>query len=765
MSALPPLDTVLVSNAGATASVLQSVRAEGSVQGLLFELSVEQCYLNASEDNIEAVYTFPVAWNAVLLDVECILKDKVLKAAVVAKADGERRYEAALEEGDSAVMVERASDGLYTVNVGNLLPGERAILRFRYAQLLSFAQGHVRLVIPTTVGPRYGDPRKVGMQPHQTPTHDVVADYPFSLSLAIHGELADAVLSSPSHPFAVRRHDDGVTLTLDGACLDRDVVVVAEGLTGKSIATVGPDMNGYVALASFCPQERERSPTTPLHLKILVDCSGSMNGDRIEAARRALHDVLSHLEPEDDFTFSCFGSDVKHFSLSLMAATPRAIEKASAWVATTQADMGGTELAEALLSTYALAQPFDADILLVTDGDVWEADRLIASATQAGQRIFAVGIGSAPASSLLHALASRTGGACECVAAHTEIPGAMLRMFHRMRQAPVHDVTVTWDDEPRWQGSAGRVVLSGETVHHMAGFAERAPSSATLSWVDEDDTVQSVSVSIDSTVTDSSTLARVVTAMRLADLTPTERHTLALQYSLVSPTTNLLLVHERSDTDKPAQLPTLHKVAHAVPAGWGGLGTSGRSVSNGQAGSTLRASTHTGSASGPAVWRLDSASAMLRVAQRQNDTYDIPAFLRKQVPQNEYSYRDALRDFVDTLASQTDQPHAAQSILFSLDDIAARLPQQIVDKLRLLIDAGFAESDVVHGFITALSKHFCNDGVTRRIRNVIQRLTTKGNSRSSALERKIQTIVIEAVDARSSAHKDEVPVSLRRADD
>ncbi|MVW64214.1 hypothetical protein GPY61_30225 [Massilia sp. NEAU-DD11] len=134
-------------------SVLQSIRAEGRVQGLLFELSVEQCYRNDGDENIEAVYTFPVAWNAVLLGVECVIGDKVLHGTVIAKSDGERRYEAALEEGDAAVMVERASDGMYTVNVGNLLAGEQAIIRFRYAQLLTFAHGQVRLVVPTKVDP------------------------------------------------------------------------------------------------------------------------------------------------------------------------------------------------------------------------------------------------------------------------------------------------------------------------------------------------------------------------------------------------------------------------------------------------------------------------------------------------------------------------------------------------------------------------------------------------------------------------------------
>jgi Ca-activated chloride channel family protein len=763
MSAIHHLDASRVSGRRVSTSVLESVRAEGSVQGLLFELSVEQCYLNASDDNIEAVYTFPVAWNAVLLGVECILGDKVLQGTVVVKADAERRYEGALEEGNAAVMVERASDGMYTVNVGNLLPGERAILRFRSAQLLSFTQGQIRLVVPTTIGPRYGSPQSVGLQPHQMPQHDLVADYPFSLSVTLHGDMANAKLSSPSHPMSMQRSGDGVTLTLaESTRLDRDVVLVADGLVGKSITTLSHDGDGYVALASFCPPAPHRPRDTALNLKILVDCSGSMNGDRIEAARRALHEVLSHLEPEDNFSYSRFGSDVSHSSASLMAATPRAIEKASHWVAATDADMGGTEIAEALLSTYALAQPFDADILLVTDGDVWEADRLIASAIRAGQRIFAVGIGSAPASSLLQALASRTGGACECVDSHDEIAGAILRTFHRMRQAPVRDVTVTWDGEPRWQSSGGHVVMSGDTVHHVAGFAHSPPTSATLSWRDDAANAHQVHVAIDDEIVDGHTLARVAATMRMIDLMPAEGHTLALQHGLIGPTTNLVLVHERPDADKPDQLPSLQQVAHMLPAGWGGLGTIRQGTFSSPADASLRASVHAAGSMGPAVWRREHASATFRVAQQQADTYDIPAFLRKQTSTNDYLYRDDLRRFAEALAATDDATRATPT---SLADLAAQVPKEILGELQALIDVGFEERDVVHTFIEALLERFRADGFATRLRDAIRRWSAGGSATPPQLARQVRKIVSDAVDARPSGPTEEIPAWLRRAAD
>jgi len=752
--------------AAVTGSVLQSVRAEGRVHGLLFELDIEQCYLNPGDSNIEAVYTFPVPWNAVLLGVEVVLGERVLQGTVVARADGERRYEGALEDGSSAVMVERAGDGMYTVSVGNLLARERAVLRFRYAQLLSFAQGQVRIVVPTVIGPRYGDPARTGMQPHQTVTNDPLQAYPFSLDLVFRGEMAGAAVTSPSHALSARAIDGTLVLSLAGdARLDRDVVVLAEGLEGKSLTTLGRDGDGYVALASFCPPPSGQEPDRPLNLKILVDCSGSMNGDRIDAARRALHDVLAHLEPEDSFSFSCFGSDVRHFSSSLLAATPRAVTKAAGWIAETRSDMGGTELAAALASTFALAQPFEADVLLVTDGDVWEAEELVARAEQAGQRVFAVGIGSAPAAGLLHVLAGRTGGACECVAAHAEIAGAIMRMFRRMRQAPVRDVTVTWDTGPQWQTRAGRLVLAGETVHHFAGFRERPPARATLGWVGQPDgTVHRTDAVTAGVTADGTTLARVAAAARMAGDTPAGRHALALQYALVSPTTSLVLVHERTGAEKPAAMPALHRVAHALPAGWGGAGTATGGIFGSPPGATLRAGRQGPPPAMPAVWRREQTPGMLRVSQNSAaETYDIPAFLRKQVPAVEYAYRDALRHLVEALAP--DNTTGATAVPVSLDAISAHLPAHVALELRVLVGEGYAEQDVADAFVVSLARQFGHDSFARRVLDAIRRLADSLRPAPAGLGERVRHIVLEAFNARTGDAPADIPAWLRRAAD
>jgi Ca-activated chloride channel homolog len=735
----------------ASTSVLRSVSAEGSVNGLLFELSVEQHYVNASDANIEAVYTFPVPWQAVLLGVECVLGDKVLRGTVVAKADAERRYERALADGDSAVMVERAEEGMYTVNVGNLLPGEQAIVRFRYAQLLAFAQGQVRLVVPTVIAPRYGDPRAAGLQPHQVPTTDLRADYPFALRITLQGDIAAATLSSPSHRVAVRHAEGRVTVTMgEQARLDRDFVLVADDLTGRSISTLGRDGEGVVALASFCPHDEAEPGHLPLQLKLLVDCSGSMNGERISAARKALHEVLSHLTDSDSFSFSCFGSDVTHFSRSLMAATPRAIKKASEWVAQTQAEMGGTEIRAALLSTFALAQPSAADVLLITDGDVWDTEALIASAADAGQRVFAVGIGSAPASSLLHSLAHQTGGACELVTADTEVAGAILRMFMRVRQPGVRNVNVEWQTTPVWQTAPGRVVLSSETLHHFGRFADQAPGRAVLRWNSStDDVAHQEAVTIDGVADSSDTLARVAAAMRMDEVDPAERHALALQYELISTTTNLVLVHQRDRRERPADLPALRTVAHSVPAGRAGLGN--------RSGPSIRI---------PAVWRREPAAGALRVMQ-DVETYDIPEFLRKKVePANAYLYRDSLHRLIDDLVPSKGRRDVKATIPTSLEALVARLPEPVIDELRSLVEASFPEDQVILAFVTALAKLVRTDSITRRLFNVLRQHKTPSADKTQ-LEKRIEALVLRVYHAQAatSTGTKDIPAWLAKAAD
>jgi len=195
--------------------MLLGVKANGAVKGRLLVMTLEQRYRNSSQSNTEITYTFPLPLGAVLMAIEVELNGKNLKGEVAPKNTARVKYEEALSEGNSSVMLEKNADSSYTLELGNLMAREECSILIRYSQVLATEHGQVRLMLPTTIAPRYGDPIKQGgLQPHQVPVTDLTAEYPFDISLTLYGDLAYANVGSPSHKTSYLRNKDDLIIKL-----------------------------------------------------------------------------------------------------------------------------------------------------------------------------------------------------------------------------------------------------------------------------------------------------------------------------------------------------------------------------------------------------------------------------------------------------------------------------------------------------------------------------------------------------------------------
>lgn len=572
--------------------MLQGVNVSADLNGLLFEARVEQRFCNSTDKNMEVVYTFPLPWGAVLLGVDVRLGDKDLTGAVVEKKFAEARYEEALSQGDAAIMLEKNDDLSYSLNLGNLAAKEDCIITLRYAQTLQFEQRGLRLLIPTVIAPRFGDAvSDGGLQPHQAPVHSLTVEYPFNIELRLHGDLARARVASPSHPvgIAYTATEGASVLTVSlgrSASLDRDFVLVVDQLIHDSVAVLARDVadpDGMVAMASFCPRIPAKEPRFTA-VKILVDCSGSMAGDSIEAAKRSLQVIVGQLEKGDRFSLSRFGDSVEHRSRGLWSVTESTRLAAQRWVTGLDADLGGTEMESALVSTFALAQTVTSDVLLVTDGEISAIDSTIEAAQSAGHRVFVVGIGSSPAEAHLRRLAQATGGACDFVAPGEAVGPAILRMFARLRSPRLNGVSVVWPEGfiPEWATTIPQSVFDGDTVNLFAGGKQIPTGTVRLLGraANDSELVEIGCALFNPEVQQSDSLSRMAAAERLqrknTDLlvgTKAFTRDLALAYQLVTDQTNFLLIHERADDQKSKDMPDLHKVSQMLAAGWSGVGS------------------------------------------------------------------------------------------------------------------------------------------------------------------------------------------------
>lgn len=715
----------IVRTIGAERVVLEGVAARGQVSGLHFDLTLEQRYRNASATNIEAVYTFPVPWGAELMSLEFDINGKTLKGTVVPRAEGEARYEGAIDKGDTAVLLERSADGLYTANVGNLLPGESAVVRYRYAQLLRFEKGDVRLTVPTVIAPRYGNAEvDAGLSPHQVPGVDVLAVYPFDISISLTGALSEGRVASPSHSIALKRTAAGLEAGLAGkGCLDRDFVLSVSGLVGRAFGVVAKDGDGHVALASFCPAFPKTSEPERRNVKILVDCSGSMGGDSIGAAKRALHAILASLAPQDRFSLSRFGSTVDHRHKALQRVNDKSIGDAGRWVMDMDADMGGTELPGALASTLALDAKTRADVLLITDGEVWQADEVIVAAKASGQRIFAIGIGNASVDNLIRQLGEETGGAAEFVAPGEDVENAITRMFHRIAQEPASKVRITWPGAPEWEVLPGQAIFDGETIHAFARFAAAPSGEARLSFVLPNGSVVEAAAALGTAESTNETLPRLAAAKRLSLLGEDVQRDIAVRYRLITKHTNCVLVHERAEGEKAVGLPELAPVSQMLARGWGGVGTDRLAVR-----SVISANYHV------AAFSDESGDLTAYIAPVGRDRYAFESpdiFETPTAKENSRSPREFLGELSrgkGWLALLVDRLPSTFSELES-----AGVPEDVVAVLRQVAQGGSSEADVVGAFLAALAPMAAHCGCSRQfVRKLRSRLS--GSAKAAALD-------------------------------
>ena len=624
---------------GDDSPALMSVTAKGRLEGLLLAMTVSQVFKNNTSENMEVVYTFPVTWGAVLLGLDATLGGQRRSGQVMAKQTATQNYEAAIEKGDAPIMVEKNKGGTYTASLGSLKPGEEAVLDIRYAQLLSLDQGQVRLTIPTTIGPRFGDAMSQGgLRFDQVPGSNLFAEYPFGVSIDITGAMAQARIGSPSHPVTQQITPDGVCVSLTrSAMLDRDFVLLLEDLPVTSWALSGPDRPSgeghHATLLSYCP--KLGSTDVPnLSVKILVDCSGSMSGDRIEQARSALAGLTQLLNERDRFSLTFFGSEYEHI-VKPVTADRMGLKQLDIALKNMTADYGGTEMRSAAQATFeiafpALADNTEADVLLITDGDIWEAQALVDAAKYSGHRVYALGVGSAPNESMLAEMAVATGGACELVGEGEDMAQAIQRMVQRMRLAL--PVKAEWQvpGDSLWSSPIPKRIASGETVHLFVRTPQALSEAPVLALDGQGAARPALQVTQDDV------LARLLAATQVGLTQDVETaQAMAEKYELVTEHTNLLLVIERADADKTDGLPQLHQVVHMTPAGHSGTGRMrfGVDMRMSRSMQTLDIQQIHMCMSGPALHRSPNRRTVtdnVPFTPGGMDDFELPAFLRKQ---------------------------------------------------------------------------------------------------------------------------------------
>ncbi|MFC7720636.1 VIT domain-containing protein [Nonomuraea recticatena] len=134
---------------------LESVDVAARISGLIAGVEVAQGFRNPFDVTLEATYVFPLpdraAVTAFTMEADGRVVEGLLKERGQARAD----YDRALSEGRRAALAEEDRPDVFTITVGNILPGERVTVRLTLSQPLPYEDGAATFRFPLVVAPRY----------------------------------------------------------------------------------------------------------------------------------------------------------------------------------------------------------------------------------------------------------------------------------------------------------------------------------------------------------------------------------------------------------------------------------------------------------------------------------------------------------------------------------------------------------------------------------------------------------------------------------
>lgn len=394
---------------------------------------VDQVFYNPNDWAVEGTYIFPIPLGATVNDFILWIDGEPVEGKVLEADEAREIYEEIVREMRDPALLEYVGQGAVQASIFPIPPGGERRIELEYSQVLTAENGLVRYIYPLNT-------EKFSVWPLE----DV------SISVEIESSQPIRAVYSPTHSVDVFR--EGRRQVIVGY-EDRDVTPDTDfGLyysIGESEAfhlfsyrdpSDPKDKDGFFMLL-LAPRPDVDDVTLPKDVILVLDKSGSMEGDKFRQAQEALRFILDNLNAEDRFNIISFSTGIETYASRLRPAEEA--NEARRWVNELSA-MGSTDINRALLEAADMAgreRPTYLIFLtdgLPTEGEI-EPEKILdnmADVARSNLRLFAFGVGYDVDTFLLDSLAQAHHGSSNYV-----LPGEpldeILSAFYEKVSTPV----------------------------------------------------------------------------------------------------------------------------------------------------------------------------------------------------------------------------------------------------------------------------------------------------------------------------------------
>jgi Ca-activated chloride channel family protein len=450
--------------------------------------TMEQSFQNLSGQNLEVRVMIPLPNGASVNSSSLSMNGSMIEGQLHNAQEAQNIYESIVVRRKDPSLLRFAGENMYEARIFPVAPNEEKKFKFSYTQLL------------TQDGGLY-DLRHIlsGSQLYQSGVEN------FSLDVTIHSKNAIGPVYSPSHKVQVDRPDENTaSIKLSGTNIasDHDFRLLfapapaANEVAMRLLTHRGMDgEDGYFMLVGRADSQLQNVKVIPKEIVLVLDISGSMQGEKMDQARAAMKFCLNSLNEHDRFNFISFSTDVTVFANNLLPATKENIKKAVATIEQLEAS-GGTNIDGALRAAFANDFTDGAAtskmIVFMTDGlptvGVTDPESILQTVQTSNKknkiRFFNFGVGNDVNTHFMDILSNSNDGVTSYVAPREDIEVKVSDFYNKIRNPFMTDVTLDYGDEGKANSIYPRKIAAlyrGSEFVLVGRFKGTGPSHITLS--------------------------------------------------------------------------------------------------------------------------------------------------------------------------------------------------------------------------------------------------------------------------------------------
>ena len=366
---------------------------------------VDQVFVNDATYAVEGTYMFPLPEDAAISSFDMWVDGQKVEGKLLSREEARSIYEDIVRTQRDPALLEYAGRGAFQASIFPIPPGAERRVELTYTQVLPQSAGLVHYRYPLNT-------EKFSARPLGE----------VAVTVSLEGKAPLRAIYSPSHPVDVIRNGDRqATASYEAKNVrpDRDFDLYysfsPDAISVNLLSYKPFDEDGFFLLLVTPPVTAAADTVVDKDVVLVMDVSGSMEGDKLEQTKAAASYVLNHLGTGDRFNIVAFSSATRLFSGSPVGAGRRA--DGLAFIEKLRAE-GSTDINRALLEALAGADAERPTILIfLTDGlptmGETDPDRIVANVTADSPksvRLFAFGAGYDVDTVLLDQLSSSLRG-------------------------------------------------------------------------------------------------------------------------------------------------------------------------------------------------------------------------------------------------------------------------------------------------------------------------------------------------------------------